>query len=390
MLTEQQIDEYGERFVELFQRLEAEIINDIARRVRNGKRWTETAEIQAEALRLAGKSTEQIRLEVLRRLRADPEYIRFLDENTLAAKAKQQSEIDKALEELRTTAPYIYQEVGNMSFNNDLSYWKRAGQDLSKPNSFSQLVGTLANRNADGLMELTKSLGFKFPGASMKLENAFRDSMNNALVKTLSGAFSATKAVEDAVREMAASGLKTIDYASGRSYQLDVAARLNVRTACGQIAGEITELNVQETGVEYVEVSEHWGARPSHEAWQGKVYTLAEFKTVCGYGEPSTADHIYSYNCRHTHYPYWPGISTPKKWQPEPKPVTINGKRYTYYEATQQQRKMERNIRAMKRQKNAGVDVPKSKITAATQAYKSFSAAAGIKARPELLRVLGA
>ena len=390
MLTEQQIDEYGEQFVELFQKLEADIINDIARRVRDGERWTETAELQAEALRAAGKSTEQIRLEVLRKLQADPEYIRFLDENTLAAKAAQQKAIDEAIEELRKTAPEFYKEVGNMAFNGDLSYWEKAGQDLTKPNSFTQLVETLAARNADSLMELTKSLGFKFPGASVKLSQAFRTAVNNALTKVLSGAFSSTQAVSDAVKDMAASGLKTIDYASGRSYQLDVAARLNVRTACGQIAGEITELNIQETGVEYVEVSSHWGARPSHAAWQGKVYTMKQFKAVCGYGEPSNPDHIYSYNCRHTHYPFWPGISEPNKWPDEPKPITINGKRYTYYEATQKQRSMERNIRALKRERNAGVDVPKSAITTATREYKAFSEAAGIKPRPELLTVLGA
>lgn len=73
------------------------------------------------------------------------------------------------------------------------------------------------------------------------------------------------------------------------------------------------------------------------------MYSLAEFRSVCGYGEPSNPDHIYSYNCRHTHYPYWPGISEPVEYPPEPGPFEADGKTYTYYQATQRQRAMERS-----------------------------------------------
>lgn len=110
-----------------------------------------------------------------------------------------------------------------------------------------------------------------------------------------------------------------------------------------------------------------------------------DFVSTTGYG---TGGGLCGYNCRHTFYPYWPGISEPNTWPPEPAPKTINGKTYTYYEATQQQRKMERNIRAMKRMRNAGEDIPQSAIAQATRDYKSFSAAADIKPQLELLRVV--
>ena len=138
-------------------------------------------------------------------------------------------------------------------------------------------------------------------------------------------------------------------------------------------------------------ISPRQSARESHSLWQGKIFTVEQFKAVCGYGEPSNPDHIYSYNCRHTHYPYWPGISEPIEYQREPGPFTINGRQYTYYEATQKQRAMERQIRALKREVNAGGDKATlgSEIRQRTREYKAFSDACGIREKLERLHVLG-
>lgn len=162
-------------------------------------------------------------------------------------------------------------------------------------------------------------------------------------------------------------------------------------TAYSQLTGDIMQTNIEESDVPMVQVSEHWGARESHALWQGRIFTVEQFKAVCGYGEPSNPDHIYSYNCRHTHYPYWPGISEPIAYQREPGPFTVNGRRYTYYEATQKQRSMERQIRALKREVNAGGDKATlgSEIRQRTQEYKAFSDACGIREKLERLHVLG-
>lgn len=161
-------------------------------------------------------------------------------------------------------------------------------------------------------------------------------------------------------------------------------------TAYSQLTGDIMQTNIEESDVPMVQVSEHWGARESHALWQGRIFTVEQFKAVCGYGEPSNPDHIYSYNCRHTHYPYWPGISEPIAYQREPGPFTVNGRRYTYYEATQKQRAMERQIRALKREVNAGGNPDlKSEIRQRTREYKAFSDACGIRPKLERLRVVG-
>lgn len=55
-------------------------------------------------------------------------------------------------------------------------------------------------------------------------------------------------------------------------------------------------------------------------------------------------------NCTHEFYPFWEGADFIPDDIEEPKPVKINGKTYDYYQVTQKQRQMERNIRATKRE----------------------------------------
>lgn len=272
MLTEELIEQYGEQFVELFQRLEMYTINDIARRLRSSERWTETAELQAKSLRDLGYSTARIRAEVLRKLRADPEYTKFVDNNTIESKRAIQKAINEARNELRRTAPDFYAEVGNMAFNDDLRVWKSAGQTVPTGSALPQILDTMAKRSTGELLDLTKSTAFKFQNAAVKSQNAFRTILNDTITSILPGTKSASQAVSEAVMAMCESGLRTIDYASGRSYQLDTAARLVTRTSCAQIAGDISIMNMKETGVQYVEVSSHWGARPDHAVWQGQIY----------------------------------------------------------------------------------------------------------------------
>ena len=391
MLTEEQIDIFGETFTEIFQKLEADVISDIARRVRKAERFTETAELQAERLRELGYSPQRIRTEVFKKLRADKVYIRMVEENTREAKRLQQEAIEEAKRELKKTAPELYEAAGNMSFNADLAMWQEAGKTLKRGGKVDKLIAAMQARATEELLNLTRSIGFQTPTGPVRAREAYTRALNDALTKAVSGAFSYQTAVASAVRSMAQSGLRMVDFASGVTRHLDTAARNAVLTSLAQLSGDIMQTNIEASDVPMVQVSSHWGARESHALWQGGVYTLDQFKSVCGYGEPGNAAHIYSYNCRHQHYPYWPGISEPIKYEPEPGPFTIDGKTYTYYQATQRQRKMERDIRALKREVNAGGDkaLLGSLIRQKTQEYNAFSNACEIRPKLERLRVLG-
>ena len=58
-------------------------------------------------------------------------------------------------------------------------------------------------------------------------------------------------------------------------------------------------------------------------------------------------------NCSHSFEPFRPGISEPTEWETEPGPFDVDGRSYTYYQATQEQRRREREIRALKREEAA-------------------------------------
>lgn len=397
MLTEEQLEIYSGALVPVFQQLEQDIIADIARRVRKEERWTETAELQAEELRRLGWSPYRIRIEVMRRLQANKEYAAMVERNTLEAKAAQQAAIDEAREALREQAPELFETVGNMAFRNDLSLWEQAGQRLTRGGAVDRAVREMRKRATGDILNLTRTMGFSFPTGSVPARRAFTAALNSALTQTVSGTVSYQQACANAVRLLTQSGLRHIDYKNGVTRQIDTAVRNAVLTASAQLSGEIMQANIEESGVAYVQVSAHWGARDSHAVWQGKVYSLAEFRSVCGYGEPSNPDHIYSYNCRHTHYPYWPGISEPVEYPPEPGPFEADGKTYTYYQATQRQRAMERSIRAMKRDALAqdamgdkgALAAAKIRLDEKTAAYKRFSAHVNMRPRLERTQVFG-
>jgi len=382
----------------LYEQLEDEVIADIARRVKKTGRYTETAELIAKSMVEQGYSADKIRVEVMKMLRADKEYQMAVAENTKAYKQEIQNIIDATVKAAKEAGDQLVAEAGNMAWNNDLSMWEEQGVDLEKPNSMSQLMTAFKAQTVGELRNLTKSMGFKNTvfGTTGVL-NAYQREMDLALLKVATGTFSYDQAVNDCVHRLAQSGLRSIDYANGRSYQLDTAARMSVRTGMSQLAGKIMEANLESTGQDLVITSQHMGSRPEHAPWQNKVFSYSgkskkypDFFKETGYG---TAAGLKGVNCTHDFYPFWEGASVIPEDIKEPKPRIINGKEYTYYEATQQQRKMERNIRATKREIEAQNTIGgsttelKSRLRKQTNEYKAFSVDAGLKVRDNRLRV---
>lgn len=382
----------------LYQDLEDEVIADIARRVQKTGRYTETAELMAKSMVEQGYSAEKIQSEVMKMLRADKDYQMAVAENTAEYKQEVQDIINQTVKDAKKAGNELVAEAGNMAWNNDLSMWQEHGVDLKKPNSMSQLLLAFQKQTVGELKNLTKTMGFKNTvlGTTGVL-NAYQREMDLALLKVATGTFSYDQAVNDCVHRLAQSGLRSIDYANGRSYQLDTAARMSVRTGLSQLSGKIMEANLASSGQDLVITSQHMGSRPEHAEWQNKVFSYSgknkkypDFFKATGYG---TVTGLKGANCTHDFYPFWEGASVIPDDLEEPAPVKINGKEYDYYQVSQQQRKMERDIRATKReieaQRAIGGDtaVLQSTLRKQTADYKQFSAAAGVKVKNNRLRV---
>ena len=369
--------------------MEQEVIADIARRVKKTERYTETAELMAKSMVEQGYSASKIQAEVMKMLRADKEYQKAVAENTKAYKQEIQYIIDDIVETAKEAGDTLIAEAGSMAWNNDLSMWKEHGVDLKKPNDMSQLLDAFKKQTNGQLKNITKTMGFRNTAlGTTGVMQAYQREMDLAVLKVASGTFSYDQAVNDCIKRLAQSGLRSIDYASGRSYHLDTAARMCVRTGMSQLAGKITEMNLESTGQDLVITSQHMGSRPEHAPWQNKVFSYSglnkkypNFFIETGYG---TVDGLKGVNCTHDFYPYWEGDYIP--------PDVKVGK--TYYKNTQKQRAMERNIRATKReieaQKAIGGSVAelKAKLKKQTADYHAFSNKVGIRAKDNRLKVI--
>ena len=275
-------------------------------------------------------------------------------------------------------------------------------------------IDAIKRQTWDVFRNITASMGFLVDAGRTMLSpaKAYQWALDAATLKVESGAISYGQAIKEAVRELASSGLRVVDYESGHRDHVDVAARRAVMTGVSQLCSKYTEQAAEYLETPYFEVSAHAGARDkpgpspwsSHKNWQGKVYSVRDgdiyptIYKVCGLG---AVDGLEGANCRHRRFPWVEGVSERTYTDDQLKHIddglgcTYDGKTYTAYEATQMQRRVEREIRKLKREKAAykaaglhedetAVNIRLRRINAK---YKAFSAEAGLPEQPERMRV---
>lgn len=265
------------------------------------------------------------------------------------------------------------------------------------------------------LRNITQSMGFLVDAGRTMLPpaKAYQWALDNALMQVQSGAINYNQAIKTAVKQLADSGLKVVDYESGHRDQIDVAARRAVMTGVSQICAKYTEQSAEYLETPYFEVSAHSGARDkpgpspwsSHKDWQGKVYSIRtgdiypSIYDACGLG---AVDGLEGANCRHRRYPWVEGVSERTYTDEQLQHIDdglgceYDGKKYTAYEATQMQRRIERTIRKQKRLKTAyeaagltgDATTANIKLRRLNAKYNEFSKAAGLPEQRERLKVL--
>ena len=274
-------------------------------------------------------------------------------------------------------------------------------------------VDAIKRQTHDTFRNLTVSMGFLVGNTMLKPARAYQWALDNAEMQIQSGAISYNQAIKTAVKQLADSGLKVVDYESGHRDQIDVAARRAVMTGVNQICAKYTEQSAEYLETPYFEVSAHSGARDkpgpspwsSHKDWQGRVYSVRagdiypNIYEVCGLG---AVDGLEGANCRHRRFPWVEGVSERTYTDEQLERIddglgcTFDGKTYTAYEATQMQRRIERTVRKLKREKAAykaaGLREEEQtvniRIRRLNAKYKAFSAAAGLPEQRERIKVL--
>lgn len=315
-----------------FSSLEERIMKDIVRRIRQAGEITSTADWQINRLRILGNSSEDIEKMLKDALNASyPEMFELYDQV-----------IDWEYVRNRD----IYEQI-NASF---ILFEENA--------QLQQLTDSIIRQTRGELENITQSLGFylDYGGGNRvltPLAQVYQGYLDAACMDIVSGAFDYNSVLRRVVTQMTNSGLRTVDYASGRAYRVNVSARMAVMTGITQLTGHISDYNAETLGTEYFEIAWHAGARPTHQVWQGKVWSRQELVTVCGLG---TVTGLEGVNCYHERYPFFPGLSE-RNWsdewleqknREENTPREFQGKKYTVYEAKQKQRQMETAMRAQR------------------------------------------
>ncbi len=193
-------------------------------------------------------------------------------------------------------------------------------------------------------------------------KNAFIKQSLWAVTQVNTGAMTTERALHMAVRQLEREGISTITYRNAKTgaqtvqNKVDVAIRRHIRTQIAQDGMRLTELRMDEAGVDLVEVSSHGGSRPSHARWEGRIYSrngdktiggvhYRDFKSACNWGD--VADGIGGANCRHSYAAWFPGMERTYRPNPEHPSGKTNKE---VYDLTQRQRAGERAIRQTKRE----------------------------------------
>lgn len=324
MLTPEYLDSLPEPVLKLFRQVEEDILEDMARRISKMGAVTATADWQ------------RWRLEQIQLTRSD------ITTQLSKLTGLTQQELQKLFEEAATQAIQADDEI-----------YRAAGLSSGSPNDSPELLQLL-----NGGMQQTSGT---FQNLTRTTANTatqqFERALDRAWLQISSGAFSYQAAIRTAIKSLASTGMQAIQYPTGHIDTLEVAVRRAVLTGVGKTTGEICLAHAEEMGCDLMEITAHPGARPSHMVWQGKIVSLSGrkgylSKSDIGYG---TGAGFKGWNCRHDWFPYFEGLSDSaypreKLREYENQTVTYNGKTLFYYEATQQQRYIERQIRRWKRE----------------------------------------
>lgn len=367
-MTQGELEKLALKTGNLFSELEIRIMLNIARRIKDAGFSTASADWQIKRLEELGKAESEIK-----------------------------SWVQEALQKTDEEMEHIFSDEVYKQYYQHARVYKASGVEMLpfKDNTpLIRLTEAVKSQISGEYKNLAGSMGFAIRGPDGRIQASplmtfYRSTLDNAVLDIQSGGFDYGTVLKRTVSRMTNSGLRWIDYDSGVHSRVDVAARRAVMTGFRQVQGKINEQVAADLGTNTYEVSYHVGARPSHQPWQGRVWTMEQLQSVCGLG---TVTGLHGANCYHDYSPFIPGVSArtytddqlQEMLDEENTPKDYYGKSYTTYEALQEQRKMERNMRATRQQvkllQAGGADekdviLKKAKYQGQLQKYADFSKA---------------
>lgn len=363
MLTAAQIDALRDASGQLLDPVTDFLIEDIARRVSEAGQLTGTAAYQVWRAQNLGLSQKKLKKALQEKL-------------DLSA-----AEVEKLLTQAAKTG-----------YNFDLSRFPTSqGIPFAANSSIQQIVNAAVKQAKKDLTNITRTMGFVgSDGKARELTKAYKKACDDAFMRTVTGAQDYNSAIRDALKGLADKGIVSIDYSSGRHFTIEAAVRQNIMGGMGLMQEQISEQNHDDLGCNGWEISAHANSAPDHEPIQGKQYTDKEYKAL----NNSLVRRIGTLFCGHDAFGIIIGVHSPQYTEEELEEfrqqnesgVTVDGRHYTGFEATQRQRQLERAIRDQKRKVKIDevvgdpekLQTDQIKLVRLRDEYARFSKAAGL------------
>lgn len=380
------LDAVPEELAEIFRSLEITLLRDISERLTRSGKLNEVTVQDIRVLRSHGISLDEIK-EAIRETTGTSE-----------------TELNRLLNDVVERNQQYFTELITIA-------------DVTRPETLvdALTIDAIRRQTLDTFRNITRSMGFVVDAGRTMLPpaKAYQWALDNAAMQIQSGAISYSKAIANATRELADSGLQVVDYESGHRDHIDVAVRRAIMSAITQINEQYNTQSLEYLETDLVEVSAHAGARntgegfANHESWQGGVYRWSkyprvskgeykDFEQTCGLGDVRG---IHGANCRHWYSPFIEGVMEPTYTQErldalkaDTKIIEYDGKRYDRYQATQKQREIERAIRKQKRRMAAATNdedktAAQARLRILNRKYKEFSEAADLRLQRDRTKV---
>lgn len=230
------------------------------------------------------------------------------------------------------------------------------------------------------------------------------DIMGKGAAKAVSGQMSLQEATRKTIRELAQKGIPAFVDKRGREWSPEAYVMMDMRSTLGNTARAAQNARCDEYGINLIEVSSHMGARPLCAPYQGRIFSRDGSKGVTtdgaggkiyytplsetSYGQPAG---LFGINCGHVQYPFVPGINFQRYF---PYPKEENDRRYMQF---QQQRAMERGIRAAKREcmmlqetgDTEGLQKASLRLRNQREKYRAYCKETGLKQHNDRTQVYG-
>nr|DAH71991.1 MAG TPA: minor capsid protein [Caudoviricetes sp.] len=235
------------------------------------------------------------------------------------------------------------------------------------------------------------------------ISKTYKEILDKSILNVSTGKETFYEQIRKDLKQLGQSGLKTIDYESGRSIRLDSAIKMNVLGGVRDLTNTLQTQFGEEFGADGIEISVHQNPAEDHAPIQGKQFSLEEYQYIQnempfmdykGRKYNAIKREIGQWNCYHYIFNIVLGVNKPQYSDEElaeieennKKGFKIDGKHYTNYEGTQLQRALEREIRKQKDiqilAKESGdkdlVSQSQTKITQLTNKYKQLCNISGL------------